>query len=399
MVLAMVGCTSLFGLDVPPNVDRDNDNHRDLEDNCPSVPNQDQSDFDRDGLGDACDECVDGGSDDLDGDGIPDGCDGCVANGSDEDADGIPDNCDGCLESGEDVDGDGMDDACDPCIGKGQDIDGDQIDDVCDDCINTYLDMDADGIDDGCDTCIAGGLDADADGVDDACDPCLSGPQHDEDGDLLYDACDNCPAVHNPDQADSGPLSIDKDGVGDACDNDEASANTQTFDPFTTPAPAWFVQGANWQLGNDAMNYLGGAASYRLLGSASEWFEVRTTLVVDSPSLSASAWASMFIATDYIQPASTRVECFVDLSSLGGATLSIRAYSGGGSEIVAGPQLDLSMPVELVLHVDNQAKTVTCLIGTNKGAEATLPEGGPWLPGIAAAGRNLRFNSFNVVMR
>jgi hypothetical protein len=39
-------------------------------------------------------------------------------------------------------------------------------------------------------------------------------PTQDEDGDGFPDAIDNCPADHNPDQADA-----DGDGVGDACDN------------------------------------------------------------------------------------------------------------------------------------------------------------------------------------
>lgn len=394
---ATVGCTSLFGLDVPPNVDRDNDNHRDLEDNCPNIANQDQSDFDRDGAGDACDECVDGGGDDLDADGIPDGCDGCVSNGSDDDADGIPDNCDGCLESGEDADGDAVDDACDTCIGKGQDIDGDQVDDVCDDCINTYMDVDADGIDDGCDLCIATGVDSDADGVDDHCDPCTAGPQHDEDGDLFYDACDNCPAVANSDQANANETFGPSDTLGDACD-DDAALNTETFDPFTTANPAWFIQGANWLLDNDVMRYLGGNESYRLLGSAQGAFTVRARITANSPSIGfQTRWVTVFVSIGQIQPALERIECYVDLTS---GLLSIRSYGAAAAEVVSGPTLDLSMPFEIVLRVDDTGKTARCDTDTTKSGPALEPQvGGPWIPGIAAKNAAVTFNYFDVITR
>lgn len=396
LVLAMVGCTSLFGLDVPPNVDRDNDNHRDVEDNCPRDPNQDQSDFDRDGAGDACDECVDGGGDDLDADGIPDGCDGCVGNGSDEDGDGIPDNCDGCLESGDDGDGDGIDDACDACIGKGQDIDGDQVDDACDECINTYVDMDVDGIDDGCDTCIAGGIDGDADGVDDQCDPCTAGPQHDEDGDLLFDACDNCPAVDNPDQANITEVFGPSDVLGDACDDDSA-LNTEIFEPFTKANPSWFVQGANWLLDIDVMRYLGGAESYRLLGSAQDVFTVRARVTANSPSIGLQVrWVTVFASIGQLQPAFNRIECYVDLTT--GAS-SIRSY-GATTEIVAGPTIDFSMPFVLTLRVDEANKTAQCVTDGNKAGPSLIPQvTGPWIPGVAASRSAVSFHYFDVVTR
>jgi hypothetical protein len=404
LIVAVAGCSSLFGLDVPPNVDRDSDNHRDREDNCPSMPNPDQSDFDRDGAGDACDECVDGGDVDLDTDGIPDGCDGCVSNGSDVDADGIPDNCDGCLESGEDTDGDSIDDACDTCIGKGQDIDGDQIDDSCDECINTYQDLDVDGIDDGCDSCIASGVDADADGVDDACDPCDVGPQHDEDGDGLFDACDNCPAISNLDQADSFPLSPNRDGVGDACDSDTDTANIQTFDPFTTPIPAWYVQGANWSVQGDAMHFLGGDSAYRLLGSGSEWMELRATFtLVGSASSVTGGGFGVFASTTLGQPAAIRVECYVDATPTGGnlntGRLWLRTY-GLVADAIDGGAVDLSQPVLLRLRIDESNKNVACLNAVGKATvETTLQDGGPWNPGLEAGGLTGGFNYFSVVTR
>jgi hypothetical protein len=406
-VVAMAGCSSLFGLEVPPNVDRDGDNRRDREDNCPSMPNPDQSDFDRDGTGDACDECVDGGDVDLDADGLLDGCDGCVSNGSDVDKDGIPDNCDGCLESGDDVDGDNVDDACDSCVGKGQDIDGDQIDDSCDDCINTYVDADIDGIDDGCDTCIAAGVDADADGVDDACDPCLAGPQHDEDGDTLMDACDNCPAVPNVNQVDGVPGVSAADGVGEACDAD-AAANVQAFDPFTTQMSAWFVQGAGWLLQADAMHYTGGAKSFRMLGLAQTWFELRTTAVIDGPATGfSSSGFSIFAATEQVQPASTRIECHVNTESSFGTTLTVavtlRVYSGATlvTEVDEGKGVDPSMPIELILDFDEKSDTVTCRSPDVKqfAALSPIPAGGVYYPGISAQNSAVHFNYFNVVHR
>jgi hypothetical protein len=402
LVVATVGCTSLFGLDVPPNVDRDNDNHRDSEDNCPDVTNPDQSDFDRDGAGDACDECVDGGDADLDADGILDGCDGCVDNGSDVDKDGIPDNCDGCLESGEDSDGDGIDDACDVCIGKGQDIDGDQIDDSCDDCINTYLDVDADGIDDGCDTCVSTGVDTDADGVDDHCDPCLGGPQHDEDGDGVFDACDNCPAVANLDQADSSPLAVDFDGVGNACDNDTANANVQTFDAFTSQNPAWYIQGSGWFLDTDSMRFLGGGAAYRTLGSASVWLEVRASVMAGAAVANPlPGGLGVFASGSLSHPASVRVECWLQTS--GGAGLVVlKRYGTAGPEIItSNSAIDLSQPVELTLRISHEEKVAACFLNAEKGpyASVTLQDEGTWYPGIEADNAVGGFRYFDVITR
>jgi len=395
LILLLVA-TASCGLEVPPNVDRDNDNHRDAEDNCPNAANPDQSDFDRDGAGDACDECVDGGADDLDADGIPDGCDGCVSNGIDDDGDGIPENCDGGLGGGEAAEGDGMDDACDACVGTGKDIDSDQIDDACDECINTFLDMDADGIDDGCDPCIASGVDGDQDGVDDHCDPCLAGPQHDEDGDTLFDACDNCPAVPNLDQANNLELLLVSDVLGDACD-DDASVNSETFDPFTSTNPAWYVQGANWLPDNDTMRFLGGAESYRLLGTASTRFTLRTKVELAGPSIGLQTrWVSLFASIGTLQPAAQRLECYVDMDT---GQLSLRSY-GAATEIANGSStVDLSKPFELVLSVDESAKEATCGSDLTKGASLTPQNGGPWNPGIAASRASVRFYYYDVVTR
>ncbi len=73
-------------------------------------------------------------------------------------------------------------------------------------------DSEGDGIADEVDNCPAianpDQADTDSDGMGDACDP-------DADGDGLDNDADNCPAIANPGQADQ-----DADGVGDACDPD-----------------------------------------------------------------------------------------------------------------------------------------------------------------------------------
>jgi hypothetical protein len=48
----------------------------------------------------------------------------------------------------------------------------------------------------------------------------MTAEPHDEDGDGIFDACDNCPAIANPDQADTTEEDVHAfpDGVGNACD-------------------------------------------------------------------------------------------------------------------------------------------------------------------------------------
>ncbi|MBN1286228.1 MAG: DUF11 domain-containing protein [Anaerolineae bacterium] len=73
-------------------------------------------------------------------------------------------------------------------------------------------DGDGDGVPDAEDNCPAVAnpdqADTDNDGIGDACDECT-----DTDGDSVCDVDDNCPSMYNPDQADA-----DNDGIGDACD-------------------------------------------------------------------------------------------------------------------------------------------------------------------------------------
>jgi hypothetical protein len=137
----------------------------------------------------------------------------------DDDNDGLPDQYEGahpCLDQVvndaiADPDGDGLGNLEEYSLGA-------------EPCVS---DTDVDGALDGADNCVLvsnpNQSDMDSDGLGDACDSCPSDPENDKEYD---DICvgagylppktgdhDNCPAVHNPDQADT-----DGDGIGDACE-------------------------------------------------------------------------------------------------------------------------------------------------------------------------------------
>jgi len=118
--------------------DKDCDDVKDSEDNCPDIFNPSQTDTDGDKIGDSCDNCPENDN----------------TFQSDYDMDGIGDECD------DDADGDGIEnssDNCDLVYNPDQaNEDGDSCGDVCDDqktdptiCIDT----DKDGITDADDNC------------------------------------------------------------------------------------------------------------------------------------------------------------------------------------------------------------------------------------------------------
>jgi hypothetical protein len=395
--VATAVCVAGCDLAVPPNVDGDNDLRRNTEDNCPTVANPDQSDFDRDGTGDACDSCDDGGDIDADADGIPDGCDGCIGNGEDADKDNIPDNCDGCIESYEDMDNDQIDDACDVCVGNGVDADNDGIPDNCDACIETHVDFDGDGIDDGCDDCIASGIDSDADGVDNNCDPCNAGPQHDEDGDSLFDGCDNCAAVSNPDQQNFAEPNLATDAIGDACDGDSAF-NIEMFDSFARQNPAWYVVGSGWLVSNDRLQFVGGAAAYRILGTGLTQFHV-TTQAHSVGTVQAGTYG-IFLANDFPLPESIRVECQVTISG-GGAGLALRVWRNGGFQEINAVGALNPATVELHLEVNEAKLSLTCAdLKSNVVVSSTVETTGvAWLPGLTVTDTAVEFDFFDVITR
>jgi hypothetical protein len=367
VLAATVSCSSLFGLEVPPNADRDADNRRDAEDNCPRAANPDQSDKDGDGIGDACDECLDGGEEDADMDGILDGCDGCI---------GI----------NVDADNDGIDDGCDMCIGDGTNVG----------------DADGDGIDDGCDTCIALGIDSDGDGLDDECDPCDAGPQHDEDGDGVMDACDNCPAIANPGQEMTTPPIIGMDYLGDACDPEQGIGNTELFDPFTTAIPSWYQQGANWSVENDTLRFLGGETSYRLLGQGNALFTVRTTVTFESFAFFGNGAISVLASAGQPQPPATGVECRIQLTSATAGEVVLRTYSNGTFvDVPAGSDIDLSQPFTLELVVDLETSEALCRGATrNKFVQTTIDfKEKMFFTGVSATGRSVHFDYFDLITR
>ncbi len=86
------------------------------------------------------------------------------------------------------------------------------------------IDKDGDGVPDETDNCPAihnpDQADTDGDGVGNVC-----APASDKDGDGVPDETDNCPAVANPDQADT-----DGDGVGDVCETNPPPASDEDGD-------------------------------------------------------------------------------------------------------------------------------------------------------------------------
>jgi len=374
------------GLQVPPNVDQDNDLRRDSEDNCPTVGNPDQSNFDGDELGDACDVCESGET-------------------ADEDDDGIPDACDGCVSSGEDVDGDDVPDNCDPCVGSGEDVDGDGVDDACDKCVGNNADLDFDGVPDGCDSCVAIGPDTDNDGLVNACDPCNLGPQHDEDGDGVMDACDNCKATPNAPppgeaQPDAGDNSLTPDGVGDACDSDPAF-NRELFDPFTTQNASWYVQGSGWLLENDTMTANSALPTYRAFGDAIGAFKISTVAVALLGNSSEESFG-VFISQYRTQETPSRASCVVRQGAFAQGLAEVLLTASDGNTVTLPASGEVLVPSNasyaISLFVDAASKNLYCTVNETTVNVAFPTETIVWHPGLEARGGiSVAFNYFDII--
>jgi hypothetical protein len=263
-------------------IDGDGDGVPDLNDNCPDISNTDQVNSDSDAPGDACDNCPgfsNADQDDADSDGIGNPCDNCWAVSNpdqaddddncpsppynadpvcgdactfiDHDGDGVPDLNDNCPDQSNanqiDSDDDGIGDPCDNCwaVSNPDQADDDDncpsppynADPVCGDACNDLTtcgngvregDEVCDGEDLGGETCLSQGYPAQ--GVISCLDDCSDFDvtaciADDLDGDGIPNASDNCPAVANPDQANS-----DSDSHGDVCDNCSLYGNDTQID-------------------------------------------------------------------------------------------------------------------------------------------------------------------------
>ncbi len=135
--------STLFGMQISEEGDRDLDGIKNTADNCPDVENADQADNDNDGLGNVCDNCPDAANPDQ----------------ADVNEDGIGDMCG-------DIDEDTVVDAVDNCLNDANtdqaNSDADVLGDACDNCPTIdnpdQADFDGNGQGDGCDVKIASSI-------------------------------------------------------------------------------------------------------------------------------------------------------------------------------------------------------------------------------------------------
>jgi hypothetical protein len=229
---------SVAGAYCPPCIDSDEDTICNGGDNCPRVSNAEQANQDGDGSGDLCDcapldpaiyQNAPQGCDDVNNDCLDPDWPGGAVSELDLDGDGYKP----CAGDCDDGNAEAHPGATELCNGFDDDCDGSADVEV-----SFYVDADFDDwgagaplvrecpgtvglatrsgdCDDSDPAVHPAAADASCNALDENCDG-FDGGGADPDSDALGTQCDNCPALHNPTQAD-----LDLDSEGDVCDLDD----------------------------------------------------------------------------------------------------------------------------------------------------------------------------------
>ncbi|MEE9296705.1 MAG: thrombospondin type 3 repeat-containing protein [Phycisphaerae bacterium] len=220
-----------IAINVPCELDPDDDGVDDPIDNCPDTPNPNQTDRDADGVGDVCDNCPltpnpgQGDSDgdglgdccepdqpDCNGNGVPDGCDITEGTSGDCNSNNVPDECDISSGTSQDCNGNGIPDDCDIADGTSQDCNSNGIPDDCDIANGTSQDCNGNGIPDECDIASGVSVDCQPNGIPDNCDIDLGNSQDcnangvPDECDIASGASDDCQPNGIPDDCEWAAL-------------------------------------------------------------------------------------------------------------------------------------------------------------------------------------------------